>query len=364
MNTLEAVVQYEKQHDPKSSRTCGAACLSMIYRSFGKIVDQTEIWKTIAKPNRFGSLSSVTHLMVGDALTRGFAAVAIQARHPLQALRICCKSGIRAILNHRLRNDVATGHYSVLIDIDDRNVVLHDPFYGPSRRYSHAELLTLWQPRFPTSEITGNLFIALSDAPPAVAACQLCNNPIPSTVDCPKCKKPVGLQPAATLGCMSRDCIGRLWDNICCPSCDHLWAASLEPVADAGTAIPAKPTTSAPVEDGRKRFAATIDVDKLFGAIDKLYAQIIAIPGAASHPDIRKQLDHITESKEKFKLAYAEQLARSAMFQEQFVALGKKAKEQKEAHRKRMEELNRPSPPPDGDALGRALLKNLGLTNG
>ena len=31
-----------------------------------------------------------------------------------------------------------------------------------------------------------------------------------------------------------------------------------------------------------------------------------------------------------------------------------------EAHRKRMEELNRPSPPLDGNALGRALLKSLG----
>ena len=33
----------------------------------------------------------------------------------------------------------------------------------------------------------------------------------------------------------------------------------------------------------------------------------------------------------------------------------------KEAHRKRMEELNRPSPPLDGNALGRALLKSLGF---
>jgi hypothetical protein len=38
------------------------------------------------------------------------------------------------------------------------------------------------------------------------------------------------------------------------------------------------------------------------------------------------------------------------------------AKQKKEAHRQRMEELNTPSPPLDGNALGRALLKNLGLT--
>jgi ABC-type bacteriocin/lantibiotic exporter with double-glycine peptidase domain len=146
MNTLEAVIEYEKQHDLKSSRTCGAACLSMVYRSFGKKIAQDEIWPAIAKPNRFGSLSSTTHLMTRDALKRGIAAVAIQARSPLQALKGCRDKGICAILNHRLSDDVATGHYSVLIDLDDRNVVLHDPLYGPARRLLHSELLQIWKP--------------------------------------------------------------------------------------------------------------------------------------------------------------------------------------------------------------------------
>ena len=260
-----------------------------------------------------------------------------------------------------LRNDVAVGHYSVLIHIDDRDVILHDPFYGPSRRYSHAELLTLWQPRFPTCEITGNVLIAISAKPPAAASCQLCNNPVPSSVECPRCRKTVGLQPAAALGCMSRDCIGRLWDYICCPSCDYLWAVSLEPVALPGTGAQTKGGTTTPTEENRKRLGATIDVDRLFGAIDKFCAHILAAPAAASHPEIRKQLDHIAKSKETFQLAYAEQLARSSMFQEQFAAIAKNAQEQKEAHRQKMEELNKPSPPLDGDALGRALLKSLDL---
>lgn len=156
MNTLEAI-PYEKQYDLKSSRTCGAACLSMVYRSFGKAIAQDEIWPAIAKPNRFGSLSSTTHLMAADAVSRGIAAIVIQARHPLQALRLCRDSGVRAILNHRLRNHVAIGHYSVLVDIDETHVILHDPLYGPLRRASHAELLSLWQPRFPTCEIAGNV---------------------------------------------------------------------------------------------------------------------------------------------------------------------------------------------------------------
>src|SRR5271169_808234 len=118
MNVVPAVIPYEKQTDPKTSRMCGAACLSMVYRSFGKEVPQAEIWPAIAKVNRFGSLASTTHLMTQDALGRGFAAVAIQARHPIQALRLCKEAGIRTILNHRLEPGSRAGHYSVMLDID------------------------------------------------------------------------------------------------------------------------------------------------------------------------------------------------------------------------------------------------------
>src|SRR5580704_4148951 len=101
MSALAAVIPYERQSDPQTSRRCGAACLSMVYRSFGKEIPQDEIWPAVAKQNRFGSLASTTHLMARDALSRGFSALAFQARHPLQALLLCRNAGIRAILNHR-----------------------------------------------------------------------------------------------------------------------------------------------------------------------------------------------------------------------------------------------------------------------
>jgi len=151
----------------------------MVYRSFGKDVAPAQIWPAIGKQNRFGSFASTTHLMTQDALRRGFAAVAIQTRHPLQALKLCRDSGIRVILNHRLKNDVPTGHYSVLVDIDDRSVVLHDPLFGPSRRLLHAELLALWQRLFSSSEILGNVMIGIAAPPPAEPACPLCHTPIP-----------------------------------------------------------------------------------------------------------------------------------------------------------------------------------------
>src|ERR1700753_3315976 len=130
MNSAGPAIPYQKQSPGITGRACGAACLSMVYQSFGKKISQEEIWPAIAKENRFGQVSSTTHLMAQDALNRGLKAVAIQARHPFEVLRLCRENGVRAILNHRVRNDSAAGHYSVLVDVNAKDVVVHDPLLG------------------------------------------------------------------------------------------------------------------------------------------------------------------------------------------------------------------------------------------
>jgi hypothetical protein len=375
MSPVEAItIPYERQSDPQTNRTCGAACLSMVYRSLGKEVTEAQIWPAIGKQNRFGSFASTTHLMAQDALNRGFAAVAIQARHPLQALKLCRDSRIRAILNHRLKDDRTTGHYTVLVDIDERNVVLHDPLYGPSRRLQHAELLALWQRRFSGSEIVGNVLIGISAAqPPARSECHLCHTPIPSSVQCPMCNKPVRLEPTFVLGCMNSACARRMWNYLCCPACDYTWTFSLQPppasVATPGSSNEriAPGVFHAPSPEAKTAAASQenpLNLDRLFGALDKFCNHILSLPAAANHPEIKQQLDFIAASREKLTLAVTEQFAHAQARQEQLANLARAAKQKEEAHRKRMEELNRPSPHLDGDALGRALLKNLGLTNG
>src|SRR5262245_50912492 len=103
--TQSPPMPYEKQADPQTNRMCGAASLSMVYRSFDRAIAQAEVWPRIAKTNRVGSLAAATHLIAQDALNRGFVALAIQAKYPLQVLRLCQDNGIRAILNHRLKED-------------------------------------------------------------------------------------------------------------------------------------------------------------------------------------------------------------------------------------------------------------------
>jgi len=359
-----AAISYEKQSEAGGTRSCGAACLSMVYRSLGKDVPQTEVWPLIAKPNRFGAVSSTTYLMAQDAINRGFRAVALQARHPLQTLRLCRESGVCAILNHRPQAGSSTGHYSVLVDVLERDAILHDPAYGPSRRVAHAELLALWQPGSPDSEISGFVLIAIAaPKPPSARACEFCHVPFPAGAECPGCKKPVVLLPDEPLGCANTACIARTWNYICCPYCDQAFTFNADTSSSAGVPPhpPRQPGASSP--GSQTPGADPLNFDKLFAEIDKFAAFIVSLPGARDHPDIKQHLDVVRQQKEKMILAKSEALARQASSTADMAVFEKSLREKREAHEKRMEELNAQAPPLDGNALGRALLKSIGFVD-
>jgi predicted double-glycine peptidase len=346
-------IPYEKQVDPQINRGCGAACLSMVYKSFGKEVPQAEIWPLIAQKNRFGSIASTTHLMALHAMGQGLSAVIVQARHPLQVLRICRDAGIRAILNQGLSLEVATSHYTVLVDIDDATVVVHDPALGPSRRMAHAELMQLWQPQSSASEITGNAIIAVTADPAAVSECEFCHTAIPGQVACPRCKKAVGLSPAVALGCLRDGCIARMWNYVACPSCDFMWSFN-----EAGASTADLPRAAASAGDSL--MPPVPDLDKTFAQLDQFCAHVLSLPDAANHPDLQAQIDFIQGSKDKLRLAQAEELGAIKARLDRLAAASEEKKKRVEAERKKQEELSAP-PPLDGSALGKALLKNLGF---
>lgn len=356
MTASTIAASYEKPPDPQTYRGCGAACLSMVYKSFGKEIPEAEIWPLIAEPNRFGTVSSTTHLMARHAISQGLNAVAIQARHPIQVLRLCRESGIRAILNHRVHSGASSGHYSALADIDDKNVVLHDPLFSPmpgaARRLSHAELLHLWQPLSLNTEILGNVVIGISRGAAALT-CEFCHTAIPSKVDCPSCKRAVGLEPGAMLGCIRDGCIARMWNYICCPFCDFLWSFNEAGPSTRESPCPT-PVAAAPV-------LRTVNFDKLFAEIDKFCAHALAQPAAAEHVELKQQLDFLASSKERVLLAQAEATSRIQARQDKLNASREAVKKREEARRQEAEERNKPLPPLDGNALAHALLRNIGF---
>jgi hypothetical protein len=256
-----------------------------------------------------------------------------------------------------VKRDSTAGHYTVLVDIDTKDVVVHDPLFGEARRLSHAELLELWLPQVPNSEIVGAVLIAVAaPGPPSIAACEFCHTPMPLTVICPKCGKHTGLQPGEVLGCIREGCIARMWNWVCCPACDYVFTF------DAGAATGSRIASVQPsAPEATSKAAPGVDLAKLFGEMDKFTSLVLSIPAAANHADVKRQLEFIAASKEKFKVAHAQELARRSAVVGQLAALTEKTKQQKAAQHKKIEELSAPPPPLDGNALGRALLKNLGF---
>jgi len=200
---------------------CGAAALSMVYRSLGIGGTQQEVWERIARGDRHGTRAARTHLLAHDALEQGLAALVVQAADPWQTLTRCAAAGVRAILNHRLKADSPLGHYTVLLGVEGDEAILHDPQLGPRRRLDRAELLELWRPSARRSEIPGHTLVAFSRSGPASASCPRCGTGIPPSIPCPGCRNPIPLRPAAVLGCIEPHCPERLWQRIFCPDCDR-----------------------------------------------------------------------------------------------------------------------------------------------
>ena len=312
-------------------------------------LSQEEIFLEIARPNATGAVSCSTHLMVRHARGRGFAALAVQARYPLQALLQCQSSGVRAIPNHRLKSDSPAGHYSVLIGIDGRDVILHDPFYGPSRRVPPLELLELWQKRYPSSEIAGNVLIGIAWRPAPVPECRLCSTPIPAEVSCPRCGQAVSLEPASLLGCVGPGtCLERRWNYLCCPSCDNMWTFAMAPAQE---------------EAARPSDGSLWNLGPLFAELDKFRDGVLAIPAVKGRADVKQQLDLIEENKEKLRLAESEEISLQQQRQAQLDAITQKYGQQAAAVRQAQEAAATPTAPLDGGALGNSLLKELGVVS-
>src|SRR5579864_2147724 len=334
MSAAATAIPYEQQSGQRGDRTCGAACLSMVYQSLGNDVPAQEIWPAIAKPNRFGVVSSTTHLMTQDAVKRGFAAVSIQARHPLQVLRVCREFGIRAVLNHRVQFDSPVGHYSVFVDLDEQGVILHDPLLGPSHRLFHAELQQLWLPRFTDSEVAGNVLIAIAAPGLAATPCEFCHTPMSSSAACPRCGTRIGLQPSKVLGCLNDACIARMWNYVCCPACDYAW--NFDP--RSAQVMEGEGTT--PVAEIKKAPSSSPmgDLNVVFAEMDKFCTHILSLPAVAASADVRRNLDFIVASKEKLRRAFAQELTRRATRQADLAAAQQMVERQREQALKKMGE--------------------------
>ncbi len=206
-------IPYEAQ---ERSDGCAAAALAMVYRSLGIDCSQTELWPRITAPVR-GVPRGKTHLLCRDALSRGLDAVIIRAASPWSTLLRCFNAGVRVVLHHRHSLAHPGGHYSVLVELDDTEIRLHDPAQGPGHRLPRELFLHLWTLGF--GEVVGRVLVAIHPPTKPIHS-ETCQHDLPESITCVSCGGTIRLRPAEALGCPVEGCPNRLWAACYCPWCD------------------------------------------------------------------------------------------------------------------------------------------------
>jgi hypothetical protein len=345
----EVVIPYERQADPMSNRMCGAAALCMVYRSFDLPCSQAEVWPHIAQRGALGELSAQTHLLAADALRRGLSALIVKARDPVAVLKRGLDSSLRLVLNHRLHFESRAGHYSVLVDLADDYVILHDPQLGPAHRVLQYDLLKLWQPGLMGSEIAGNVVIAFANTAKDSSSCGKCGTVIPESILCPGCQKLFPLRPAAVLGCVLSGCTARTWELIFCPHCD---TGLRETSGDAVGMVAGGGLTN---EDGEG--AA---IRELSASLDQFCNALLASQPEHPDPRLRNYVETIRTKQKELHEAQAQEAAQRQADQ----AAARRELEAANAQKKTAQAA--PTQPKGGDlidgaALGLELIRELGL---
>ncbi len=123
---------------------CGPACLAMVLNFWerGRRFDQKTIATEIYDAEAQASYNSE---MVLYPRARGFQAWSFQG--DLGTLRSLLLAGIPAVVLTRPVKQIGKGHYRVVVGIDDerRQVVFHDPFFGPLRAMRFKDFLKVWE---------------------------------------------------------------------------------------------------------------------------------------------------------------------------------------------------------------------------
>lgn len=133
---------------------CGNTSIAAVARFFGRPTTTAEVAR-LARTRSIGT----DHQNMIEAATELGARVHAQAGGTIADLAASIANGVPPIVgwwsmeprdrhfrrrNRRLRRKTDCGHYSVVTEVTDAEVILMDPQEGPRERFTHAEFLRVW----------------------------------------------------------------------------------------------------------------------------------------------------------------------------------------------------------------------------
>jgi hypothetical protein len=124
---------------PQTEALCGGAAAAMLFRYWGDTHADVQQFAPLVDREAGGIASDV---LAEAVRARDWEAVPLQAT--MEILRERLEAGQPVIL--LIRDRPGRFHYVVAVGAHDGHVFVHDPTWGPARRYTEAELTRVWQP--------------------------------------------------------------------------------------------------------------------------------------------------------------------------------------------------------------------------
>ena len=118
---------------------CGPASLQMAFAFFGKSASQTEL---VAAAGTTEEKGTDNDKLVKVAQAAGFR-VSTKELAALEDIQSYLTQNIPVIVNFIEPTD-EEGHYAVVVDINDKDIILNDPWNGPNFSIPKADFVNRW----------------------------------------------------------------------------------------------------------------------------------------------------------------------------------------------------------------------------
>ncbi len=120
--------------------SCGAAALQMTFYFYGKLISEEELTKRLQIDKDRGTEHSQMIKVITDEGLYAYA----NNESSLEEADGFIKSDIPIIVNF-IEPGENSGHYAVVIGIDENNIILNDPWHGEKFKMNKDEFVERWQ---------------------------------------------------------------------------------------------------------------------------------------------------------------------------------------------------------------------------
>lgn len=179
-------IPYIKQ--PKNSAKCGAACAAMVIKYYTRrTISIDEVWGQISAISPQLNREYCSTYKIGAYIAQNhFSCSSIKYSSLKELVEFCNQNGIAPIINHKSFENNIVGHFSVVKNILENNLIINDPENKGRIIVSLDKLASMATKNNPNDEVGGNTAIvpSLDKFPRRTRPCPNCDHNIDVSFSC------------------------------------------------------------------------------------------------------------------------------------------------------------------------------------